>query len=598
MSRPSRHAQHPCASAKSSPGSPHSIVAVLPCTANDVRWLQAKLLSCGATLSAKLVQRVLVFAPRSDLPKLAQLALPAHWYLIAETDVMPPARRQQLEATPGWSNGWTRQQAIKLLSVHHRAAQEAQYLLMLDSDTLCTRGWRAPLAEHFIAADGRVRTCLEPLNGWHGATHVARSARRWNFTRWVDATPYYGKPGASREVLGWTPQLLSRAGLTVVEDVLLAREADTSSASRWERIASLLLSRASKPWTEYATYFLALDAARQWTRFHEPLSVCAHGSHAEAPSRRCDRPSFAWGASASRAVRGCLKVRADCVSELEMELRTDAVPFVTVNDHAKGMGGGAAALALLNGTSPRPRRLSAVHHPPPSRRRTRRLCPAGSTSRECTAPEFLVDDYVLGLFAHRRNRTFAECGANDGVNSHTRLFEEALGWRGTCIEASPANFAVLKKRRQLCRNVQAVLWGERANLTFRSFPHAHPYFGHSGLVSTRPKAEWKRLVGLNRSKWVHTDSTVAALPVTELVPPSLDWFVLDVEGAEMAVLDHFPWDAVRPRVWTVETNKLDRRQLSALMARHGYACFGFDTINTVCTSCVQKLTARSERVCL
>ena len=143
MSRPTRPTHHPCATAKPSSATPHSIVAVLPCTANDVRWLQAKLLSCGATLSAKLVQRVLVFAPRSDLPKLAQLALPAHWYLIAETDVMPPARRQQLEATPGWSNGWTRQQAIKLLSVHHRAAQEAQYLLMLDSDTLCTRGWRA-----------------------------------------------------------------------------------------------------------------------------------------------------------------------------------------------------------------------------------------------------------------------------------------------------------------------------------------------------------------------------------------------------------------------------------------------------------------------
>ena len=34
--------------------------------------------------------------------------------------------------------------------------------------------------------------------------HVASSAKRWNFSRWLDATPYYGKPGASREVLGWT----------------------------------------------------------------------------------------------------------------------------------------------------------------------------------------------------------------------------------------------------------------------------------------------------------------------------------------------------------------------------------------------------------
>ena len=320
-----------------------------------------------------------------------------------------------------------------------------------------------------------------------------------------------------------------------VEDVLVAREADASSASRWERIASLLLPRASKkPWTEYATYFLALDAARQWMRFHEPLSVCAHGSHAEAPSRRCDRPSFAWGASASRAVRGCLKVRADCVSELEMELRTDAVPFVTVNDHAKGMGGGAAALALLNGTSPRPRRLSAVHHPPPSRRRTRRLCPAGSTSRECTAPEFLVDDYVLGLFAHRRNRTFAECGANDGVNSHTRPSRRRRLARDV-IEASPANFAVLRSAARL-HNVHAVLWSEGQL-------HVPLLSSRPSVLATRPRVdEAKSRVdaagGAESEQCAHRlDRGGAPRPSSSL---HLDWFVLDVEGAGGA----------RPLPWT------------------------------------------------
>ena len=32
--------------------------------------------------------------------------------------------------------------------------------------------------------------------------------------------------------------------------------------------------------------------------------------------------------------------------------------------------------------------------------------------------------------------------------------------------------------------------------------------------------------------------SVVASPIVELVPSRVDWFVLDVEGAELAVLEH------------------------------------------------------------
>ena len=70
-------------------------------------------------------------------------------------------------------------------------------------------------------------------------------------------------------------------------------------------------------------------------------------------------------------------------------------------------------------------------------------------------PEFRVDAFVLGLFARQRGHSFVELGANNGINSHTRHFEAQLGWRGTCLEASPPNFAQLVANRPIYTRVHA-----------------------------------------------------------------------------------------------------------------------------------------------
>ena len=112
----------------------------------------------------------------------------------------------------------------------------------------------------------------------------------------------------------------------------------------------------------------------------------------------------------------------------------------------------------------------------------------------------------------------------------------------------------------------------------------------------RKPEEWARILG-RPGRVAYTDTTVVASPIVELVPSRVDWFVLDVEGAELAVLEHFPWSKVRVRVWTIESNKLDRRRLDQMMGESGYACFDFDKINTVCTDCVGELTNQTRGVC-
>jgi len=216
--------------------------------------------------------------------------------------------------------------------------------------------------------------------------------------------------------------------------------------------------------------------------------------------------------------------------------------------------------------------------------------------------EFDVGAYTLGLFKQQVRRTFVELGANDGNNSHTRVLEQRLHWRGSCIEASPPMFNQLQARRPLCLNVNAVVWRKRRNVTFRSFPHHSALHGHSGIVSLRSRQAWSAL--LHAHPTGYTDQQVPGIPIRDLVlagivPRVVDWWVLDVEGAEMLLLQQFPWDTVTVRVWTIESNKIvgGRQVLHAMMRSRGYSCADFDAINTCCTSCTDRLTRHSRSVC-
>lgn len=189
--------------------------------------------------------------------------------------------------------------------------------------------------------------------------------------------------------------------------------------------------------------------------------------------------------------------------------------------------------------------------------------------------EFKVDSVLLGT----NGTTFVEMGANDGLNSHSLILERH-GWRGTCIEASPDLFARLERNRPLCQNVHAVVWHEARNLTFRSFPATSSLYGHSGIYEARSEDEWRRLLGEHRVEY--TDAVVQARPIAGMIPDAVDVFILDVEGAEMAILAHFPWDRIRVENWLIESNKLNRRKLKVFMKTRRFDCVHVDPVNTLC----------------
>ena len=71
----------------------------------------------------------------------------------------------------------------------------------------------------------------------------------------------------------------------------------------------------------------------------------------------------------------------------------------------------------------------------------------------------------------------------------------------------------------------------------------------------------------------------------DVLPPSfrsIDVFVLDVEGAEMLILEQFPFDQVSVKVWIVETDKTDREKFMTFMKERSYHCWHRDIVNSVC----------------
>ena len=72
-------------------------------------------------------------------------------------------------------------------------------------------------------------------------------------------------------------------------------------------------------------------------------------------------------------------------------------------------------------------------------------------------------------------------------------------------------------------------------------------------------APLRLLAKLPAAQRTYTDRQVQGAPLGELLAAqgvvAIDWFVLDVEGGEWAVLQAFPFDRVWVGVWTIETDK-------------------------------------------
>lgn len=140
--------------------------------------------------------------------------------------------------------------------------------------------------------------------------------------------------------------------------------------------------------------------------------------------------------------------------------------------------------------------------------------------------------------------------------SNTYLLEKN-GWNGLCIEPNPVYWYRLASFRT-CTVVGAAVGGaeDGREINFTLNGGVNGGIVGDGMDNKNgTPAEKRNLV-----------SIVTVFKETN-VPSVVDYFSLDVEGAESIVMEHFPWDLYRFRFMTVER---PRRELRGNLTSHGY----------------------------
>ena len=175
-----------------------------------------------------------------------------------------------------------------------------------------------------------------------------------------------------------------------------------------------------------------------------------------------------------------------------------------------------------------------------------------------------------------RGGFFLDSGASNGLSgSNTGLLESAFGWTGICVEPNAAFFAELvRNRRCICLN--CCLYDREGTVDFLE---AAGVYG--GIVAEYEAGhlQFARTVAAAPPELPSTTlkpaRTVRSVLRECAAPSVIDYWSLDTEGSELAILRSFPFDEYRFRVLTVEHNYAPaREEIREFLEGHGYARAG------------------------
>lgn len=189
------------------------------------------------------------------------------------------------------------------------------------------------------------------------------------------------------------------------------------------------------------------------------------------------------------------------------------------------------------------------------------------------------DQYAQDHFFHgRRNGTYLEMGALDGLHwSNTMHFHRHQGWKGVLVEPSPEMYAGLKQNRpdDICVNL-AVCSHEQ---TVHFVSNGDAAVG--GIYEFMPPSFRKQWHPSVTAKDVARLPAVACQPLSSVLHKfnvhHIDFFSLDVEGAELEVLQTFPFESTSLGVVVIEAdghNELKDNSVRKLMMNNGLTFHG------------------------
>lgn len=185
------------------------------------------------------------------------------------------------------------------------------------------------------------------------------------------------------------------------------------------------------------------------------------------------------------------------------------------------------------------------------------------------------DLFVVAMLGGMRNGFFLDSGASDGLSgSNTRLLEEEYGWTGICVEPNDDLFRQLvANRRCICLN--CCLYDHEGTVDFleagQVFGGILNEYDPTHLQYTRQEIARRWPAHRGAAPVTKPARTARSVLCEAGAPPVIDYWSLDTEGSELAILSSFPFDEYRVRVLTVEHNfASSREEIRRLLERQGY----------------------------
>ena len=204
-----------------------------------------------------------------------------------------------------------------------------------------------------------------------------------------------------------------------------------------------------------------------------------------------------------------------------------------------------------------------------------RAAPALGRSAVRSTSQFGQEGWVIDLLAGKRNGYFLDVGASNGIDtSNTLRLEREYGWRGLCVEPNTRFFKELVSNRN-CDAINTCLYDRVGELPFLESAGTL-----GGVIDDFDEQQLNHAI---RAKRLRLDEqgrpplvAKSAMTVAEALdlvgaPPVIDYWSLDVEGAELRLLQSFPYARYAFDVLTVEHNqKPSRGAIRRFLESRGY----------------------------
>jgi FkbM family methyltransferase len=160
--------------------------------------------------------------------------------------------------------------------------------------------------------------------------------------------------------------------------------------------------------------------------------------------------------------------------------------------------------------------------------------------------EWVLGSYAAGSWPQPEHPFFLDIGAHDGEDGSNTQLLEMSGWRGVCVEPLPVDFT-----NRSCKLVEKVV-SDGQQVEFRVCPNHGPMSADqlSGIESSLGR--WKESTTDCPTKKFQSISALQLLEESK-VPKTIDYVSLDVEGAELSILQQWP-ENYCVRLWSIEHN--------------------------------------------